>query len=292
MNYRHAFHAGNFADVIKHATFVRILEHLRTKPAPFRVIDTHAGSGLYDLTGAQARRSGEWQDGIARLLAFSPSQAARVLLAPYVEAITAYNEGGPLAVYPGSPILTRRFLRLQDRLIACEREPAAAAALARNLHGDRRCKAIAIDGWTALSAYVPPKERRGLVLIDPPFEEATDFPRIANAIESAHRKWPTGIYLIWYPAKEPQSTDALARRLRRSNIGKILRAEMSVSTKPDTNRLSACGLVIVNPPWTLEGELRTLLPQLVEALAQGGGTYRIDWLAREKSSGLREQASG
>jgi 23S rRNA (adenine2030-N6)-methyltransferase len=291
MNYRHAFHAGNFADVMKHVTLVRVLEYLRTKPAPFRVIDTHAGSGLYDLSGAQASRSGEWRGGIARLLASAQPEAAAVLLAPYLGAVTACNKEGELAVYPGSPILARRFLRVQDRLIACEREPAAAAALARNLHGDRRCKALAIDAWTALNAYVPPKERRGVVLIDPPFEEAADFPRLANAIEGAHRKWPTGIYLIWYPLKEPGSADTLARRLRRLNISKILRAEISLSTRPDTSRLSACGLIIVNPPWTLEGELRTLLPQLVNALAGNGGTSRIDWLAREKSSGLQEQAS-
>jgi 23S rRNA (adenine2030-N6)-methyltransferase len=287
MNYRHAFHAGSFADVMKHATLVRVLEYLRTKPAPFRVIDTHAGSGLYELTGEEASRSGEWRDGIARLLASAQPQTAAVLLAPYLAAVTACNKGGQLALYPGSPMLARRFLRVRDRLIACEREPLPAAALARNLHGDRRCKALAIDGWTALNAYVPPKERRGLVLIDPSFEEAADFPRLANAIEGAHRKWSTGIYLIWYPVKEPGSAEALVRRLRRLEISKILRAEISLATAPEPGRLSACGLIIVNPPWTLEGELRTLLPQLVAALAGGGGTSRIDWLAREKPSGLR-----
>src|SRR3984893_4683973 len=155
MNYRHAFHAGNFADVMKHATLVRVLEYLRTKPAPFRVIDTHAGSGLYELTGAQASRSGEWRDGIARLLASAQPQTAAVLLAPYLAAVTACNKGGQLALYPGSPMLARRFLRVRDRLIACEREPLPAAALARNLHSDRRCKALAIDGWTALMPMYP-----------------------------------------------------------------------------------------------------------------------------------------
>jgi 23S rRNA (adenine2030-N6)-methyltransferase len=287
MNYQHAFHAGNFADVHKHVVLARILTHLRAKPAAFRVIDTHAGAGRYDLLAAEPTRSGEWRDGIARLLASAQPQTAAVLLAPYLAAVTACNKGGQLALYPGSPMLARRFLRVRDRLIACEREPLPAAALARNLHGDRRCKALAIDGWTALNAYVPPKERRGLVLIDPPFEEAADFPRLANAIEGAHRKWSTGIYLIWYPVKEPGSAEALVRRLRRLEISKILRAEISLATAPEPGRLSACGLIIVNPPWTLEGELRTLLPQLVEALAGGGGTSRIDWLAREKPSGLR-----
>jgi 23S rRNA (adenine2030-N6)-methyltransferase len=281
MNYRHAFHAGNFADVIKHATLVRILVHLCAKPTPFRVIDTHAGSGLYDLAGSQASRSGEWHDGIARLLAAPAAQRAKTLLAPYLEAVAALNRADELTAYPGSPMLVRAFLRGRDRLIACELEPSAAAALARHLKSDRRCKAIAIDGWSALNAYVPPKERRGLVLIDPPFEDAVDFSRLGNALEAAHRKWASGIYLLWYPLKERQPADVLAHRLRRSGIGKILRAEINLPMPCNPGRLSACGLIIVNPPWVLEGELRLLLPELVAALGPGGG-HRLDWLAGER----------
>src|SRR5262249_38262289 len=162
MNYRHAFHAGNFADVVKHAVLVRMLVHLRQKPAAFRVIDTHAGAGLYDLRGPEAFRSGEWRAGIARLLATSIGARARGLLAPYLDALASFNPDGALASYPGSPALIRTFLRSRDRLVACELEPSAAAALAHHLAGDRRTKAVAIDGWTALNAYVPPKERRGL----------------------------------------------------------------------------------------------------------------------------------
>jgi 23S rRNA A2030 N6-methylase RlmJ len=165
MNYRHAFHAGSFADVVKHIVLVRILLHLRAKPAAFRVIDTHAGAGLYDLAGEEAGRSGEWREGIGRLLTAVIAEAARALIAPYLDAVAACNGGGRLAVYPGSPVLVRALLRPQDRLIACELEPNAAAALARNLRRDPRSKAVAIDGWTALTAYVPPKERRGLILI-------------------------------------------------------------------------------------------------------------------------------
>src|SRR6266851_1076943 len=249
MNYRHAFHAGNFADVLKHATLVRILVHLRAKPAPFRVIDTHAGSGRYDLADSQASSGGEWRDGIARLLAVAPSQRAKTQLAPYLDAVAALNRSDELTAYPGSPLLVRAFLRGRDRLIACEFEPSAAAALARNLKSDRRCKAIAIDGWTAANAYVPPKERRGLVLIDPPFEDADDFTRLGNALEAAYRKWASGIYLLWYPLKERQGADALADRLRRSGIGKILRVEINLPMPCNLDRLSACGLIIVNPPW-------------------------------------------
>ena len=163
MNYRHAFHAGNFADVVKHAVLSRILVHLCGKPAPYRVIDTHAGAGRYDLLGPEATRSGEWRDGIGRLFGAHIEAAAQPLLAPYLAAVAACNPAGQLGAYPGSPAIAAGFLRAQDRLVACELEPGAAATLARHLGHDRRIKIIALDGWTALNAYVPPKERRGLV---------------------------------------------------------------------------------------------------------------------------------
>ena len=283
MNYRHAFHAGNFADVLKHAVLVRILLHLRAKPAAFRVIDTHAGAGRYDLAGPEATRSLEWREGIARLVAAPLGEPARLLLAPYLDAIAALNKPGNLTCYPGSPALVRAFLRAQDRLLACELEPNAAAALARYLAGDRRSKALAIDGWTALHAYVPPKERRGLVLIDPSFEDAGDFARLGEALEAAQRKWAGGTYLLWYPVKERAGPDALARRLRRSGIAKILRVELSLGGMRADNRLGACGLIVVNPPWTLADELAILLPELAAILSAGsGGAHRVDWVASEK----------
>jgi 23S rRNA (adenine2030-N6)-methyltransferase len=282
MNYRHAFHAGNFADVIKHAVLVRILEHLRTKPAPFRVIDTHAGAGRYDLGAEEAKRSGEWREGIGCLLGARIAAPARALLAPYLDAVAACNGPGALTAYPGSPVLARAFLRAQDRLIACELEPDAAAALARNLAGDRRAKAVTIDGWTALNAYVPPKERRGLVLIDPAYEQAGDFARLAQALAAAHRKWTSGTYLVWYPIKERTAPDALARRLRTSGMAKVLRAELSLGAAREAGKLAACGLIVVNPPWTLAGELATILPELAAAFSgASGGAHRLDWLAGE-----------
>ena len=177
----------------------------------------------------------------------------------------------------------RAFLRAQDRLLACELEPNAAAALARYLAGDRRSKALAIDGWTALHAYVPPKERRGLVLVDPSFEDAGDFARLGEALEAAQRKWAGGTYLLWYPVKERAGPDALARRLRRSGIAKILRVELSLGGTRADNRLGACGLIVVNPPWTLADELAILLPELAAILSAGsGGAHRVDWVASEK----------
>src|SRR5262245_9264464 len=353
MNYRHAFHAGNFADVVKHATLARILSHLLSKPAAFRVIDTHAGAGLYDLRGEDASRSGEWHAGIERLVTGPIAPGVHALLKPYLDVVAALNATFPfvpaeagtqgqipnqseqpldfppslklrpakaaesidarrakmgrsrgnermesalpaaetesaspqtqyaLTTYPGSPALTRAFLRAQDRLVACELEPKAFAALAHNLARDRRIKTIAIDGWVALNAYVPPPERRGVVIIDPPYEDGADFARLVQSLELAHRKWASGIYLLWYPIKGRQEPDALARSLKRSGIARILRAELAVAATSVQGPLGGCGLIIVNPPWTLADELSVLLPALAKALSSRNSNHRLDWIAGE-----------
>jgi 23S rRNA (adenine2030-N6)-methyltransferase len=288
VNYRHAFHAGSFADVFKHAVLCRILHYLRAKPAAFRVIDTHAGAGLYDLASPEASRGGEWHDGIERLMAAQLAAPVAALLAPYLEVVGALNERGRLKTYPGSPALARAWLRPQDRLIACEIEPQAAIALRQNLRGDTRIKTLEIDGWTALGAYVPPKERRGLVLVDPPFEEDSDFFRLARGLAAAHRKWATGIYAFWYPIKGRGEPDALAKSLRRLGIGKMLRAELIVAPLSDPTRLNGCGLILVNPPWTLESELSALLPALAGILGRDGkGGFKLDRLTREAPQAAR-----
>ena len=279
MNYRHAFHAGNFADVVKHIILTRLVEYLKKKDGAFRVIDTHAGLGRYDLTSPEAQRSPEWLGGIAKLLEAELPNKAKELMAPYLDVVSALNAGGALSVYPGSPALARALLRSQDRLVACEIEPGAAAALSHNLGGDRRIRTVAIDGWTALNAYVPPPERRGVVLVDPPFEAVDDFARLAQALEGAHRKWATGIFLVWYPIKGRQDPDALARRLRRSSIPKVLRTEVDFGPAPAPGRLGGCGLVVVNPPWTLADELHLLVPKLAMIFA---GTARVDWVSRRE----------
>ena len=285
MNYRHAFHAGNFADVVKHAVLARILVHLKQKPAAFRVIDTHAGAGVYDLAGAEAGRTGEWRRGIARL--FGPDAAplpdpARELLAPYLDAVAGFNPAGKLTVYPGSPALVAAMLRSQDRLIACELEPKAATALEHRLRGDPRAKAVAIDGWTALGAYVPPKERRGLVLIDPPFEQPDEFSRLVQGIEAAHRKWPTGSYLLWYPVKDAKDVTSFVRKLGRLGVGKMLRIELILATGSEDLGLRGSGLIAVNPPWTLHDELKVLLPALGAALRHDSkAVTTLEWLAAE-----------
>jgi 23S rRNA (adenine2030-N6)-methyltransferase len=281
MNYQHVFHAGNFADVHKHVVLARVLTHLRAKPAAFRVIDTHAGAGRYDLLAAEPTRSGEWRDGIARVwdAAAQRKLAPPVaeLLAPYLDAVAACNAGGSLRTYPGSPLVALHLLRPQDRLIACELGPRSAAALAAMLRGDRRAKEFALDGWTAIGAYVPPKERRGLVLVDPPFEEAGDFMRLSGALAAAHRKWPTGIYMLWYPIKTREAPDALTRRLKRLAIAKILHCEIVLGPPRADAGLIGSGLIVVNPPFTLEADLRVLLPVLGRILAPRG-SHQIGWL--------------
>ncbi len=284
MNYRHAFHAGNFADVHKHAVLARILIHLRQKPAAFRVIDSHAGSGRYDLSADEPTRSGEWRDGIGRVWNRPPDEndaAAALLLAPYFEAVAACNAGPSLRAYPGSAVIARHLMRPQDRLIACEIEPRAATQLAASLRGDARAKALVVDGWTAIGAYVPPKERRGLVFIDPPFEEAADFTRLSAALSAAHRKWPTGIYMAWYPIKTRAAPETLARRLQRLAIAKTLRCELTLRAPAPDVGLTGSGLIVVNPPFTLEADLRILLPAVGRMLLARGSAppaHRVDWL--------------
>ena len=285
MNYQHAFHAGNFADVHKHIVLTRVLEYLRQKPAPFRVVDTHAGAGRYDLLGPQAARSGEWRDGIGRLFAAPRSGAAapdsaQALVAPFRDIVAALNPGGTLRLYPGSPLIVKALLRRQDRLIACELEPSAAASLQAILHGDARVKALAIDGWMALFANIPPKERRCLIVIDPPYEEGVEFARLCDTLAQAHRKWASGLYLLWYPIKAREAPDALARRLRRLSVPKILRCELSIAPPRAESALAGSGLIIVNPPFPLERELRVILPVLRRLLAPMGA-YRLDWLSGE-----------
>ncbi len=282
MNYRHAFHAGSFADVIKHLVLVRILTYLQEKPAPFRVIDSHAGAGVYDLAGDEASRSGEWLTGIARIMQARFSEKAAPLVAPYLDIVRAFNPQRELTTYPGSPLIARALLRPQDRLVACELEPGARKQLIKSLHRDTQARVVDLDGWVGLPAFVPPKERRGLVLIDPPYERKDEFEQVAAGFSAAFAKWPSGCYLIWYPVKSRRATDALARHTaqvasRAPTPGSCLRLEFSVAPQSPDAGLVSTGLLIVNPPWTLAGELKIILPELEKPLGQGGaGRFRLE----------------
>ncbi len=276
MNYRHAFHAGNFADVLKHAVLARILVHLGRKEAPYRVIDTHSGIGLYDLAGDEAERTGEWRGGIARLLAADLPADARELLAPYLDAITAVRGLYGPSAYPGSPVIAQHLARADDRLVFIEKHPKDVGSLGEAIGRDKRAKVIELDGWTALNAYVPPKERRGVVLIDPPYEEKNEFPRLVQSFVKAWRKWPTGVYALWYPLKNPSDTRAFMRALEDAGIPKMLRIEIAVRTEVEGGPLAGSGLIVVNPPWMLQEEMRRLLPVLCGVLKQD---RNADWIA-------------
>jgi 23S rRNA (adenine2030-N6)-methyltransferase len=282
VNYSHAFHAGNFADVLKHIVLTRLVEYLKKKDAAFRVIDTHAGIGSYDLTGEIARRSPEWKDGIGRLLAAELPQKAQPLVAPYLEVIRELNPDG-LATYPGSPLLVRKLFRPQDRLSALELHPEYARRLGALFEGDVQVRVIHLDGWLALNAHVPPKEKRGLVLVDPPFEEKGEFDRLVDGLIKAHRKFATGMYALWYPLKDTRAVHDFISALRDCGIPKILRAELSIRPASNPPRLHGSGLILVNPPFTLEGELRILLPALAQLLGDPGqGRHKLEWLRGEE----------
>ena len=282
MNYRHAFHAGNFADVVKHLILVRIVEYLKRKDAAFRVLDTHAGIGLYDLEGDEAGRTGEWVDGIGRLVDHGLTGAAAELAAPYLEAVRAQNPAGGLRFYPGSPLIVRHLLREQDRLFALELHPDDAERLRENFAGDIQVRATHLDGWAALGTHLPPKEKRGLVLIDPPFEQTGEFNRMVAGLVKAHQRWPGGIYALWYPVKDPHEISEFIDSLERSGIPKILRIELNVRPFTTPPRLHGTGMIVVNPPFALEAELKVLLPELAKLLAEDGkGRVRMEWVAGE-----------
>jgi 23S rRNA (adenine2030-N6)-methyltransferase len=278
MNYRHSFHAGNFADILKHVALMRVLAHLRLKETPFRVIDTHAGAGIYDLKGNDATRTGEWIDGIGRLLAARLSTEAEAILAPYREALAALAPAGE--IYPGSPALIRHGLRAGDRASFNELHPETCTDLRRALPRDERVVINEIDGYTAWKAQVPPRERRGLVLVDPPFEKGDDFTRMAGYTREMARKWPTGSALLWYPIKNARTVAGFEEALRTSGFAKLMIAELHVDNSAETGPLAACGIAIINPPWKLAEELTTLLPELSGLLARRKvARWRVDWLA-------------
>jgi 23S rRNA (adenine2030-N6)-methyltransferase len=284
MNYRHIYHAGNFADVLKHAVLALVIEHLKLKEQPFRVVDTHAGVGLYDLASDEAQKTGEWRDGIGRVLADTPPAAIAAILAPYLEVVKAENGGSAdVTRYPGSPLIARRLMRRGDVLVVNEAHPEDAASLKALFAKDASVKTLAIDGWTALKAVLPPKERRGVVLIDPPFEEPGEFRRLVDALAGAHRRFATGTVILWYPIKDVRAVRAFARDAAALAIPKLLSAELFVRPPRVEGELSGTGLLILNPPFTLEAKLRELLPYLARTLARAkGAESSLTWLAGER----------
>jgi len=277
MNYRHAYHAGNFADVFKHAALAAILLRMRARPKPLCFLESHAGAGLYSLEGPQARRGGEAKDGILRLAEIAPQHAALAAYLQIVKALEPNRDG--LRVYPGSPLIAAGLLGAEDRLVLTEKVPEEADVLRQLFRQDARAAVHCRDGWEAIGALLPPTPRRGLLLVDPPYEAPDDLRRTSDAFALARRRWPVGVLAAWYPIKDRRSLKPFYRDLSAPVPGGVLRAELPV--RPDDNPagLNGSGLVISAPPWGLEKDLRRLLDELWPLLAQPAAPRpRLDWL--------------
>jgi 23S rRNA (adenine2030-N6)-methyltransferase len=248
-----------------------VIEHLKLKPAPFRVIDTHAGIGLYDLTSEASLKTGEWQAGIGRVIDAELPADAAAILASYLAVVREVNGPGPLERYPGSPLMARRLMRASDRLVVNELHPEDHAALAKLFARDADTKVLALDAWTALKSLLPPKERRGVVLVDPAFEEQGELERLVEGLGEAVRRFATGTFLLWYPIKDMKAVAAFRRKIAALELSKVLAVELMIRGGEDTQRLNGAGLVVVNAPYTLEAKLKVLMPVLMSLLAQGDG---------------------
>lgn len=272
MNYRHAYHAGNHGDVLKHAVLAAIIAKLHEKPSPVFLLDTHAGIGMYDLDGIEAGKTGEWENGIGRLLAADPPA-----LAPYIAAVRSFNSPGTFNRYPGSPAIAAARMRDGDRLVLSELHPDDAEDLRRWAHGKPGVAVHRRDAYESIKAFLPPPENRGLIVVDPPYEVTDEYERVAKAVVGGHRRWPGGRWMIWHPVKERAPVWRLEEALMAGGIDKALAVELLV--KPvDGVSLAGSGLILINPPFGLEDWLADALPQLQAALAPQHGSHALRWL--------------
>ena len=277
--YRHLFHAGNFADVFKHALLVRLLIALGEKEKPYCYLDTHSGIGRYDLMHAWAQKAREYENGIGRLWARTDIPPA---LAPYLDAVKAENTGRKLRFYPGSPLIAKRYVRPGDRIVLTELNKTDYAELKSLFAHDKQVAVHYLDGYQGLKAFLPPQERRGLVLIDSSFDRAQEFARICAALGAAHARWATGMYAVWYPLMAPGAMRNFEREVKNLGIRKILKLEIEVAERAPDAPIPGCGMLIVNPPWRFEDEARPLLRWLWSALSPtGAGGATVNWLVPE-----------
>lgn len=277
LSYRHAYHAGNHADVLKHLILTRVLAYLTAKDKPLCYIDTHAGPGLYGLDSPQAQQNQEYLGGIGRLWGRTDLPSP---LAAYVDLVRALNPGGDLVCYPGSPWFAQRQLRPGDRLVLHELHGSEIGPLRDNFAGDRRVRVLEGDGFRGLLAALPPRERRGLALLDPAYEVKTDYREVVETLAQAHRRFATGTYALWYPVVERGRVDDLERALADTGIPRVQRFELSVRPQGQGPGMGTSGMILINPPWTLMEDLRPSLAYLAEALGEaGGGSFRADTLA-------------
>ncbi|MEJ2059251.1 MAG: 23S rRNA (adenine(2030)-N(6))-methyltransferase RlmJ [Gammaproteobacteria bacterium] len=262
LSYRHAFHAGNFADVHKHVILALLLQSLRAKPKPFCCYDTHAGAGVYDLTEQAAQKTGEFHGGIERLWPITGAES----LGGYLDAVRALNPDGSLHYYPGSPGIARHFLRAADRMVLMELHPADHAALRQNFRNDKRVAVHRRDGFEGLPALVPPQEKRGLVLIDPPYEVKADYGAVVPAVREAHKRWPGGIYAVWYPVLAGNPAQRLLDDLKKSGLRNVLRSEFYIAPPDTPLGLNGSGMVIVNPPWQIDACIAAAVAEMEKRL--------------------------
>jgi 23S rRNA (adenine2030-N6)-methyltransferase len=265
--YRHQFHAGNFADVFKHALLVRLLLALRRKDKPFLYLDTHAGTGRYDLEHPWAQKNAEFRGGIARI--FDRDDTPQ-LAAPYLRAVRAENADGPLRYYPGSPRIARRFLRPGDRAVLSELNKKDCAELEKLFARDRQVTVRLMDGYQSLKAHLPPKERRGLVLIDSSFDRASEFARLADALQAAHQRWATGVYALWFPLMAQAAMQSFEHRIVATGIRRVLWLDLRLDAGYEIGKLGGCGMLVVNPPYGFDAESAPLLDWLKRVLAPAG----------------------
>lgn len=271
LSYRHAFHAGNPADVLKHVVLVRCLEYLNQKDKPYCYVDTHAGAGRYRLDDPSAQKTGEYQQGVARLW---HRQDLLPAIDRYMKLLRELNSGGRLVQYPGSPWLARALMRDQDRGLLHELHPKDYALLGKHFGKSLRFQVRREDGFAGCIATMPPKERRGLVLMDPSYEVKDDYQRVVDTLEHAHRRFATGTYLIWYPVVDRLGIAAMERALKRTKIRNMKLYELALSADKPGRGMTASGMIVVNPPWTLDADMAELLPYLVSVMAPEQGRYR------------------
>jgi len=280
LSYRHSFHAGNHADVLKHIVLMLIIENLQLKEKGFYYLDTHAGVGRYRLFGDEAEKTAEFEEGIARLWERDdlPPEVKR-----YVDQIKRLNYGGKaLRYYAGSPLIAAQLLRPQDRALLTELHPSDFPLLRNNFKEYANVVTKRDDGFQQLKATLPPKERRGLVLIDPPYELKEDYDLVVQAVEEGYKRFATGVYAVWYPVVLRQQTKRIVRGLERSGIRKILQIELAVRPDSDQRGMTASGMIVINPPWQLETQMKSILPYLTEVLVPAGtGKWSLNWITPE-----------
>lgn len=280
MNYRHIYHAGNFADVFKHIMLMRVISYLKQKDKPFFALDTHAGIGRYDLNSTEAKKTMEAEAGIGSLY---NEETLPPAIGNYVALIRKFNENAPvISAYPGSPMIIKDMLRKGDRLVANELHPEDSRTLARILGQDRRVRVENMDGYTALRAFCPPDERRGVVLVDPPFEVTNEFDLMVRGLREAYTRWATGIYAFWYPIKSLRDIHSYHLDVRALQIPRCTAYDFLLRPADDPSVLNGCGMMLVNAPWVLADEMRAIAPVLVATLTNGYGSFRITEITGEK----------